>query len=278
VTTSNGGERQMPAGIDQSHAAVFLLPSVARAYRHRPPYPAAVPDVVLSLLGDERAGSAAVLDVGCGIGDLARLLVDSVGRVDAVDVSEPMLEEGRRQPGGDHPGLRWISGRVEEAPLEPPYAIAVAGDSLNWTDWYVALPRLHECLDPEGLLVIVHRTWGTRAPEEADVFRRHSTAQGFQPYDLVPELVSRDLFEPENHIRLAGTWRPTIEEYVESRHAQASFSRERMGPEAAEAFDTELAELLRRLVRERRVRAVGEQLMVPVTIQMAWGRPKPGPS
>jgi hypothetical protein len=184
-----------------------------------------------------------------------------------------MLDEGRRQERGDHPGLRWILGRVEEADLEPPYALVAAGDSLDWTDWETTLPRLRDVLAPEGALVILQRAWGTGTPEELELVRRHSTLQDFQPYELIDELESRDLFRAQHRLACAERWRPTIEEYVESRHAQVGFARATMGAERSAAFDAELAELLRRLVAERRVGAQAERLQLQVTANVTWGRP-----
>ncbi len=261
-----------PPALRPDNAQVFMTEGMARAYRHRPPYPAAVADALLCLLG-ETAGP--VLDVGCGTGDLARRLVDEVPGVDAVDMSQAMIDEGRRLEHGDHPNLRWICAPVEEANLDPPYALATAGDSLDWTDWPVALTRLHDALAPDGLLAIVHREWTTGAPEERDILARYSTIQDYQPYDPVPELVSHGLFEPRNHLFMASTWHPTIEEYVESRHAQAGFSRDRMPPPHAEAFDADLTTLLHRLSDERRLRTTGDRLHLPVLATVAWGRPRP---
>ena len=68
-----------------------------------------------------------------------------------------MIEEGERLPDGDHPGLRWLHGPVEEAALDPPYALVTAGESLHWMDWNVALPRFRELLAPGAHLAIVER-------------------------------------------------------------------------------------------------------------------------
>jgi SAM-dependent methyltransferase len=269
--------REKPPGLDADQASVFMEESVARAYHHRPPHPPAVADLLLSLLG---GAGGPVLDVGAGTGDLARALVpaDTVTRVDAVDMSAPMIAEGRRAAQGDHPNLRWICARIEDADLSPPYALAVAGDSLNWTDWYVTLPRLHDALTPDGLLAIVQRTWGSGAQEERELVARHSTNREWQPYDLVPELTSRGLFRVVNYLFMAGSWQPTIQEYVESRHAQAGFSRARMGAAGSAAFDQELTELLERLVNERRLRVLGDRLHLQVVAAAAWGRPLPMPA
>jgi len=253
---------------------VFKLDSVARTYHHRPPYPAGVVDALLSLLGGD---GGAVLDAGCGTGELGKALLDAADRVDAVDVSQAMVEEGRRQQGGDHPKLRWVCARLEDADLRPPYALAVAGDSLNWMDWEVALPRLHDALRPSAWLAIVHRTWGTEAPEEMDLVRHYSIVRDYRQYDLGHELVSRGLFRPGAHLRFAGSWQPTIEEYVESRHAQAGFPREPMGADRAAEFDQELTRLLQRLSAERRLRTVDGRLDLRVVAEVGWGRPLRGP-
>lgn len=254
---------------------VFDLDSVVRAYRYRPPYPAGVIDALLSLLGRD---GGAVLDAGCGTGELARALADGVDRVDAVDVSQAMIDEGRRLEGGDHPRLRWVHARLEDAELRPPYGLVVAGDSLNWMDAGVALPRLHDALGPGGWLALVHRTWGTGAAEETDIFGRHSVIRDYQPYDVGRDLVSRGLFRSSGHVRFAGAWRPTIEAYVESRHAQAGFPRERMGDAASAEFDRELTDLLGRLVAAGRLRMRGDRLEVGMVAEVAWGRPLPGGS
>ena len=44
-----------------------------------------------------------VLDLGCGTGYLARPLAPLVDRVDAIDISAAMIEEGKRLLGSDHP-------------------------------------------------------------------------------------------------------------------------------------------------------------------------------
>jgi SAM-dependent methyltransferase len=265
--------RDKPRGLNPRYAEVFLQQAMAEAYRHRPRHPRAVIDLLLVLLGGD---GGAVLDVGCGPGDLARELVGAAARVDAVDVSRAMLDEGARLEHGDDPRLRWICARVEEAALEPPYALVTAGDSLHWTDWYTTLPRLHDALAPEGALAIVQRDWGSAASEEVDIIRRYSANTEYEPYDLVAELESRDLFRTRNHLTLAEPWRPTVEAYVESRHAQASLARVVLGADRAADFDRELSELLRRLAAERRLYANGAQLDLQVLTTVTWGKPLPG--
>jgi ubiquinone/menaquinone biosynthesis C-methylase UbiE len=255
-----------PAHLGPEYAGQFSDPSVAAAYPHRPPYPADVFDRLVQLIPP---GPKVVLDVGCGTGDLARPLAARVDRIDAVDVSAPMLELGRSQLGGDAPNLRWIHARVEEVPLRPPYALITAGESLHWLDWPVAMPRLARMLAPGGLLAIVERSeadspWGD---DLLALIRRYSTNQEFQPYYLVEELESRGLFQPFG--RAAITPRPfvqSIESYVESIHSRNGFSRERMTPGDANAFDDAVGTLLARHTQDGRV-------TIHVGANVVWGIP-----
>ena len=174
----------------------------------------------------------AVLDLGCGTGILARRLVDlgeQVGRVDALDVSPAMVAEGQRLPNGDHPRLRWLLGRAEDAPLRPPYALATAAASPHWMDWQVVLSRLHDLLAPEGPLVTIVDA-NPPPPWQAEllpILQRYSTNQEYQPgFDLVRALQERGLFEIQERRRTAPiSFRQSLDAYVESFHARNGFSR-----------------------------------------------------
>src|SRR5262245_8074137 len=109
-----------PACYGEQYASAFQEHGVVAAYQHRPSYP----DSVFALLADLIVDSPRrVLDVGCGTGFIARPLVELVDHVDALDVSQAMIDEGRRLPKGDHPRLTWIARRAEDAALNPPYAL-----------------------------------------------------------------------------------------------------------------------------------------------------------
>jgi trans-aconitate methyltransferase len=255
-----------PKHLGPDYAARFQDHSIVAAYHHRPPYPAQVFDVLAGLVTSE---PKAALDVGCGTGDIARRLVAYVERVDAVDVSRGMIEKGKSLPGGDDPRLRWIAGPVEEVPLHPPYALVTAGESLHWMEWEVALPRLRDMLVPGGYLAIVERE-ELPMPWTADMRelqRRYSTNRDFRPYDLVAELEQRGLFERRGERRT----RPmpfvqSVESYVECVHSRNGFSRDRMTPEGAGAFDAALTELVSRTSADGMV----ELQIVGV---MHWGVP-----
>jgi SAM-dependent methyltransferase len=259
-----------PSFLQPEVAAAFENREVAGSYRHRPPYPSQVFALLSELIEDE---PRAVLDIGCGTGLVARPLAPLVDRLDAVDPSLAMIEEGKRLPGGDNPRITWIVGRAEDAPLHPPYALATAGDSLHWMNWETVLPRLAGALSPEGHLAILgvegYLTFQDQVLGDGvlELIRRFSTLSQYQPeFDLVDELEQRGLF------RVAGRtetdvvpFRQSIDEYIESFHARASLSWDRMAPDDAAAFDSALRELLLSLA--------GDVVELPVRASIVWGKP-----
>src|SRR5579859_4486707 len=187
-----------PSFLRPEVAATFKDREVAASYRHRPTYPPHTFDILARSIVDE---PRTVLDLGCGTGFVARPLAPLVDRVDAIDASSSMIEEGKRLPGGDNPRLRWIVGRAEDVPLHPPYALVTAGDSLHWMDWNVLLPRLAGALSPRGSLAILSVDGKIAAEDEVlhqelvDLIRRYSTYKEWRPdFDLVAELTRRGLF------------------------------------------------------------------------------------
>jgi len=236
--------RAKPKHLGPEYAAQFADDSVAGAYHHRIPYPPDVFAILAGLLGD---GPRAVLDVGCGTGEIARPLLPLVDRVDAVDPSAAMIARGRALPGGDNPRLRWIVGRAEDAPLDPPYGLITAGSSIHWLDWDVALPRFRSLLASQGYLALLYPEarpvpW---AAELQHIIDRYSTNRDYAPYDIVAELTARGLF----HVRGTQVTAPIaftqpLAAYIESFHAMNGFSRERMTPQAAADFDAAVRALV----------------------------------
>ena len=91
-----------PKHLAPEYAATFKEHSDVDAYRRRPTYAPELFQVLVDLIqGEPRA----VLDIGCGTVDIAKVIVDHVNRVDAVDFSRPMIEMGKSLPNGDHPNI-----------------------------------------------------------------------------------------------------------------------------------------------------------------------------
>jgi ubiquinone/menaquinone biosynthesis C-methylase UbiE len=247
-------------------AESFTDRTVVEAYRHRSPYPDGVFETLERLLvGEPRA----VLDVGCGTGDLARRMVGLAARVDAVDASEAMIEMGKTLPNGDSPRLRWVHARAEGAPLQPPYALITAGRSLHWMDWDVVLPRFSHLLTPHGYLAVV--TSKTEPMPWDDELRqltsRYSTTGGWPRLDMISILTERGLFEKRGETSTPPEpWAQTVDDFVEQAHSRSGLSRERMKPEDVAAFDA----AVRRLVTPHARDGV---LHLRVVGHVVWGRP-----
>ena len=258
--------RAKPKHLDPEYAAVFRDRSVVDAYHYRPTYPSEVFGALSDLIADE---PRVVLDAGCGTGAVARHLVDYVDRVDALDVSEAMIETGKTLPQGNNPRLRWLLGAAEDAELDPPYALITAGQSLHWMDWKRVMPRFASLLSTRGYLAIVGIDQASN-PWDAELgglFPRFSTNKDYRPYDLLEELTSRGLFERRGEYQTEyHTIVQPIEHYVESFHARNGLSRERMELSMAAAFDAEV----RILVAPH---AWGQDLELQIRGRVVWGKP-----
>jgi SAM-dependent methyltransferase len=248
------------------HAARFQEQEVADTYHLRPSYPAETFDILLSLM---RGQPRTLLDVGAGTGDIARKMAPFVERVDAVDFSQAMIARGRQLPGGDHPHLNWLYGRVEEVPLAPPYALVTAGQSLHWMDWEKVLPRFRAALHPGGFLAIVNveilaTPWNDRLIK---LIRRFSTNPHYRPLDLIKELENRGLYRNQGEQRTAPVvFSQSLEDYIESFHARSSLSRGGMGQENAAAFDRAVEQLVTPF-------ATTGQVRLQIIGHVVWGNP-----
>src|ERR1700730_10513959 len=99
------------AAFPRANGERFASRRMAENYPYRPPYSAEVFDTLIGLVRDD---PRIVLDAGCGPGKIARAIVDSVDRIDAVDPSAEMIRVGGSLPGGDNPKIRWLNARIED--------------------------------------------------------------------------------------------------------------------------------------------------------------------
>ena len=259
-------EQEAAPVTDVPLAEAFSYPGVASAYRHRPPYPDAVFDILTGLIADT---PRTVLDLGAGEGALARPLAGLADQVDAVDISAAMVEEGRRRPGGDAPNLLWIVGAAETAPLGGPYALVTAGASMHWMRWRETFERLAAVMTAGAFLAIVGHghddpPWMTTLDE---VIARHSRSPGYDPaFRLVDALSETGLFEVAGHITTAPeAFRQRTEDYVEYLHSTSSLAREWMPAEEADAFDWAVTEAVTPC-------AADGWLDLTIVADVTWGR------
>ncbi len=275
-----GDPSEAPGHTDTDYGGWFQDELIVEVYDRRPPYPEELIRLLADLAGPtDLAGDAphrAVLDIGCGTGELARRLAPLVDRVDAVDRSAAMLARGRELPGGDSPKLRWSQGTAEDAELDPPYALITAGQSLHWMDWDVALPRLARAAVPNAVLAVVERSWDgppAMSSRLGEIFARLSPVREYRRRDVPGELERHGHFTKLGE-RVCGpeAWHPTVEEFVEARHSQVGGSRTHMGEATVAEFDRAVRDLLDDLVAAGEIRRVGDRLDLRVEGQITWGR------
>jgi ubiquinone/menaquinone biosynthesis C-methylase UbiE len=255
-----------PPSLGSEFGRRFEDPTVADAYLFRPLYPPETFEILMSLLTEK---PFTVLDVGCGLGNIARHIVNSVETVDAIDSSAEMIRRGMRLQYGDSPKLRWIVGRAEDAPLSPPYALITAGQSLHWMDWNVIFNRLHDVLTVSGKLAIVDLDEEVSSQTESlqSLIREFSTNRDFQPYDMISELQVHGLFEKLGDKKTASTtFTQTVNEYLEALHSRSSLTRNSMGSVNATKFDERVTDVLLKSFPERRVKT-------KIFATVVWGKP-----
>ncbi|WP_025030899.1 class I SAM-dependent methyltransferase [Nitratireductor aquibiodomus] len=138
-----------------------------------------------------------VLDLGCGTGEMSRLLLSLGASVKAIDFAEPMLEIARQKNAQDGHNFRAELSDVEELPLEATGTYdAIIARHLVWTltDPYIAFKNWHRVLRPGGKLLVIDGNW-VRLPWYGGML--HSIANR-----LRVDKNARDLNENDAHARI----------------------------------------------------------------------------
>lgn len=255
--------------LSRQYAARFQDQSVVDRYHLRPTYPPETFEILNELIVDE---PRAVLDVGCGPGNVARPLARFAERIDAVDISRPMLQRARALPGGDSPRIRWLYGRIEDRDLQPPYALITAGESLHWMDWSIVLPRFAQVLTPRGVLAILQVNEQPVPWREGylQIVKRFSNNPNYVPIDMIAELEKYQLFQKQGERATASvSTQQAIEDYTAAQHARSSLSLETMTTEQAAQFGAEMAELLAPFAQDGVV-------TIDIVGHVVWGKPLSG--
>lgn len=253
------------------HSVRFQDQSLVERYHLRPLYPPETFEILNGLMVDE---PRTVLDIGCGTGNVARNMTKYAEHIDAVDLSQPMLESAQLMPGGDSPKIRWLQGSAEKLEVKPPYTLITAGESLHWMDWEVVLPRFARMLSPHGVLAIIHFANEPQVPWQhhysKHIFKRYTNDSAYVPIDMIPHLEDRGLFKLLGTAKTAPVVvQQTIEDYIAAQHARSSLSLDTLTAEQAKQFHAEMVELLSPYSKDGLLtfRTVGE---------VHWGKPLAG--
>ncbi len=256
---------------EAKHASIFQDESVVEAYQFRPNYPTETFNILMKLLeGLKKPWN--VLDGGCGTGFVAREMVQHVDSVDAIDISENMIEKGRTLPKGDSAKLNWICSPIETAPLSPSYSLIVTAASLHWMDWDVVMPKFADVLDDQGHLAILEdvtlpAVWDS---DTRSILGQYSMNKDYRPYDMTTiasELQQQGLFQETGMKETEPVeFNQSIEDWIESVHARNGFSRDRMDPADAAECDRKLTQVIVRHCPDR-------MMTMKMKGRVIWGKP-----
>lgn len=124
-------------------------------------------------------GARHVLDVGCGTGAFALLLVDRGVDVTGVDPAAGSLEVARAKPGADR--VRWIHGDARSLPPTTVDLATLTGNVaqaiVEPSDWDATLAFVFAALRPGRHLVVETRDPAYRAWEEWNRDATYSTTE-----------------------------------------------------------------------------------------------------
>jgi len=226
---------------------------MAENYLFRPAYS---PEVYDTLLGLMRGQPRTVLDAGCGPGKLTLGLVDHVDRIDAIDPSDEMLRVARSLPKSDDPKIRWICVRAEDAELQGPYGLIVAGASIHWTDRDRVLPKFRHAISPGAFLAVLAGDAPIDPPWESDATNFMldflERREGKRPawWADATSLISSPILVHPSFERV-GTLvtrpvevRQSIDDFLRCEHSRATWSEEVLGEQDSRDFDLQMRRIL----------------------------------
>ncbi|MBO0807671.1 MAG: class I SAM-dependent methyltransferase [Actinobacteria bacterium] len=145
----------------------ILFDGVAARYDvTRQGYPAEITDAVLA--NAAISPGAAVLEIGCGTGQLTRQLAGRALNLTAIDIGAAMVQAARRNVADA--GVRFEVCSFEDFTGSGPFDLIVSGTAFHWVDPGVGLAKAARLLRPGGWLALL--TTGERYPEPLQAMLR----------------------------------------------------------------------------------------------------------
>lgn len=137
---------------------------IAKDYdRHRPTYP----DVLVDRACEGIGAGAAVLEIGCGTGQLTRSLLARGLRVTAVEPGQHLIARARDQCNGVGE-VQFVNARLEDASLpRAQYSAVFSASAIHWVDPDVSWRKAADALVDGGSFALVSY-FGLDDPRSAD--------------------------------------------------------------------------------------------------------------
>lgn len=102
-----------------------------------------------------------VLDVGCGTGAMGLILSEMGHQVTGLDLSEKMMEQGRKKASDKALSMTFTSGDAENPPFPDNYFDVVVNRHLLWTlpNPEIALQSWKRVIKPGGRVLVIDGVW-----------------------------------------------------------------------------------------------------------------------
>ena len=149
MTTGTESERER----NKRHYQRTLFDGIAERYEmSRPGYPAHVVEFVSATAG--LGSGAAVLEVGCGTGQLTERLACSGSRLIAIDIGPSMIAAARRRVTGAEVSFQ-VTSFEDLAAVDASFDLVICSAAFHWIDPEVAFSKSSRLLRPGGWLALL---------------------------------------------------------------------------------------------------------------------------
>ena len=155
MTTGTESERER----DKRHHQRTLFDGIAERYElSRPGYPSRVVEFITVTAG--LGPGSAVLEIGCGTGQLTERLASSRFRLTAIDIGPSMIAAARRRLAGDRADEPTavsfqVTSFEDLAAADASFDLLISSAAFHWIDPEVAFSKSARLLRPGGWLALL---------------------------------------------------------------------------------------------------------------------------